>query len=122
MDDSRHDWTRYKDVSQLSGGILNYFEYKKNKDKSNWEGECFVFDNRVAVNNDLKKGKYDQCYGCRHPITNEDKKSIYYVKGATCPHCYKKKSRKKILGSITRQSQIDKAESKSEYHNFMKRK
>ncbi|MDA9980986.1 sulfate adenylyltransferase subunit CysD, partial [Pelagibacterales bacterium] len=62
----------YKDISQLDGGILNYLEVKKREKKSTfWQGECFVFDNRVAVNNKLDKGSYEQCYGCRHPITKQ---------------------------------------------------
>ena len=61
----------YKNVYQLYGGILNYLEFKKNKKKSSWIGECFVFDNRVALNSKLKIGSYDQCFGCRHPITKK---------------------------------------------------
>ena len=61
-------------------GILNYLEYKKNKKTTEWSGECFVFDKRVSVNKSLKKGKYLQCYGCRHPITINDTKSKYFEK------------------------------------------
>ena len=61
----------YQNVFQLQGGILSYLEYtSKNKLKSLWGGECFVFDNRVTVNKKLNKGKYDQCYGCRHQLVN----------------------------------------------------
>ena len=85
----------FKDVSQLNGGIINYLESKKNKPKSSWVGECFVFDNRVSLNSKLKKGSYDQCYGCKHPITNNDKKLVSYIKGVSCRYCIIHKSLKK---------------------------
>ena len=110
----------YKNVYQLDGGILNYLEFKKNKKKSSWVGECFVFDNRVAVNKKLEKGSYDQCYGCRHPITQNDKKLNSYEKGVSCRYCIKKLSTKKITSSKTRQKQIDLAEKKNEDHSFKK--
>ena len=110
----------FKDVSQLDGGILNYLEYKKNKKKNTWIGECFVFDNRVSVNNDLDKGTHDQCYGCRHPITKKDMKLNSYVKGAHCKYCIKDKSHKKIVASLVRQNQIDIAEKRKQEHSFKK--
>jgi UPF0176 protein len=58
----------FDEVFHLQGGILKYLEDVPAAE-SNWEGECFVFDNRVAVNHQLEKGQYDQCHGCRHPIT-----------------------------------------------------
>ena len=62
----------FKNVSHLKGGILNYFESIDQKD-SLWEGECFVFDERVSVKHDLTEGTYDMCHGCRMPITDLDK-------------------------------------------------
>ena len=110
----------FKDVSQLDGGILNYLEVKK-KDKSiSWQGECFVFDNRVAVNNKLDKGSYEQCYGCRQPITKQDMKLKSYKKGATCKYCINLKSKTKIQSSSTRQYQIDIAEKNNTKHSFRK--
>ena len=110
----------FKDVSQLDGGILNYLEVKK-KDKSiSWQGECFVFDNRVAVNNKLDKGLYEQCYGCRQPITKQDMKLKSYKKGATCKYCVNLKSKTKIQSSSTRQYQIDIAEKNNIDHSFRK--
>tara|TARA_B100001093_G_scaffold510557_1_gene576671 strand:+ start:57 stop:977 length:921 start_codon:yes stop_codon:yes gene_type:complete len=99
----------YKNIYQLNGGILNYLEYKKNHKKSTWNGECFVFDNRVSLNKNLQKGLYYQCYGCRRPINKKDIESIYYKKGIHCPHCYNKRSKKQIKSSTSRQEQIDKA-------------
>ncbi|MDA9651220.1 rhodanese-related sulfurtransferase [Pelagibacteraceae bacterium] len=110
----------YKDISQLDGGILNYIETKKNEKNTSWKGECFVFDNRVSVNNKLDKGTYEQCYGCRHPITKKDMKLKSYKKGATCKFCINIKTKKKIQSSTTRQSQIDIAEKNYKKHSFRK--
>ena len=72
----------YKNVFQLKGGILSYLDYVKNNNITNfWSGECFVFDKRVTVNTNLKQGKYEQCFGCRHPINKDDIKSKKYKKG-----------------------------------------
>ena len=79
----------YKNIFQLSGGILNYFDHFKNNIKENkWNGDCFVFDNRVTVNKKLETGKFKQCYGCRRPISIQDTKSKKYVKGVCCPYCF----------------------------------
>ena len=110
----------YKNISQLDGGILNYLEVKKNDKSTSWQGECFVFDNRVSVNNKLDKGKYEQCYGCRNPITKQDMKLKSYIKGVTCKYCIKLKSKDKILSSLTRQNQIDVAEKYKIKHSFKK--
>ena len=110
----------YKNVSQLDGGILNYLEVKKNDRIKSWKGECFVFDNRVAVNNKLGKGTYEQCYGCRQPITKRDMKLKSYKKGATCKYCINLKTKTKIQSSSTRQSQIDIAEKNNTKHSFRK--
>jgi UPF0176 protein len=110
----------FKDVSQLDGGILNYLEVKKKDESISWQGECFVFDNRVAVNNKLNKGSYEQCYGCRQPITKQDMKLKSYKKGATCKYCINLKSKTKIQSSSTRQYQIDIAEKNNTKHSFRK--
>jgi UPF0176 protein len=110
----------FKDISQLDGGILNYLEVKKKDENISWQGECFVFDNRVAVNNKLDKGSYEQCYGCRQPITKQDMKLKSYKKGATCKYCINLKSKIKIQSSSTRQYQIDIAEKNNTKHSFRK--
>ena len=110
----------FKDISQLDGGILNYLEVKKSDKSASWKGECFVFDNRVAVNNKLDKGSYEQCYGCRQPITKQDMKLKSYKKGATCKYCINLKSKIKIQSSSTRQYQIDIAEKNNTKHSFRK--
>jgi len=110
----------YKNISQLDGGILNYLEVRKSDKNTSWQGECFVFDNRVAINKNLDKGSYEQCYGCRHPITKRDMKLKSYIKGATCKYCIDKKTNTKIISSIVRQKQIDLAEIKRISHPFKK--
>ena len=98
----------YKNILQLEGGILNYLDYFKNKKNKNlWIGECFVFDNRVAVKENLKKGNYEQCYGCRSPITKKEKKSKFFIKGVSCPNCYQTRSIEQKKRSMSRQKQID---------------
>ena len=77
----------FDQVYHLEGGILKYLE-KVPKDQSLWQGECFVFDNRVAVDQDLKRGSYDQCHACRMPITEQEKNLDSYQEGLSCHHCY----------------------------------
>jgi UPF0176 protein len=81
----------FEEVYHLEGGILNYLEQVPEAD-SLWEGECFVFDERVTVNHQLEPGTYDQCHACRMPISDADKASDAYVPGVSCPHCIDKKS------------------------------
>jgi len=98
----------YKKIFQLEGGILNYLDYSNKKKIINkWDGECFVFDDRVTVKKDLKKGSYDQCYGCRSPITEKQKESKYFLKGVFCPYCYKSRSEEQKKRSYSRQLQIN---------------
>ncbi len=74
-------------VYHLNGGILNYLE-KVDPADSLWEGDCFVFDNRVTVNHNLEPGDYEMCHACRHAITDEDKRSPHYIEGVSCPYCH----------------------------------
>lgn len=76
----------FDEVYHLEGGILKYLE-EVPKEETMWEGECFVFDNRVTVDHDLQKGHFDQCHACRRPITEDDKQSEHYVQGVSCYHC-----------------------------------
>ena len=80
----------FDDVYQLEGGILNYF--KKSKDKKNFDGECFVFDDRVTVDKSLKPGDFIQCFACRRPISKEDKNRPEYTEGISCHNCVNEKS------------------------------
>ena len=95
----------FKYVYHLKGGILNYLK-KIDKTDSLWKGDCFVFDNRVSVDHDLKKGNYDQCHACRIPITENDKKHIHYVEGVSCANCYNKTTPEKKNRFKERQKQI----------------
>jgi len=76
----------FDEVYHLKGGILKYLE-KVPENQSMWRGECFVFDDRVTVNHQLEPGSFDQCHGCRRPITEQDKLSDDYIAGAQCPKC-----------------------------------
>ena len=77
----------FKEVYHLKGGILKYIE-EIPPEKSLWQGECFVFDERVTVKHGLEKGTYNLCYACGHPISVEDLASPYYEECVSCPHCY----------------------------------
>jgi UPF0176 protein len=77
----------FDEVYHLEGGVLKYLE-EVPEEETMWKGECFVFDNRVSVNHQLEKGQYDQCHGCRLPITEEDKQSEKYMEGVSCHQCF----------------------------------
>lgn len=96
----------YQDVFHLDGGILQYLEDIP-KDKSKWNGECFVFDNRVTVNHDLEPGSYNMCHACRMPLSEEDLKSELFVQGVSCPHCHDQHSEVRKEGFKMRQKQIE---------------
>lgn len=76
----------FKNVFHLRGGILSYLE-KVPETESSWEGDCFVFDHRVAVKHGLEQGDYEICFGCRWPISKEDVESTKYEPGVSCPRC-----------------------------------
>ena len=105
----------FQDVYHLKGGVLKYLE-TIDKDKSLWEGECFVFDQRVAVTHELNEGKYDQCYACRHPLSPDEINSSHYIKGISCPYCYNKLTNEKKSSVIERQKQIELAKLRGEDH------
>ena len=105
----------FKNVYQLKGGILNYFDHV-NENESIWEGECFVFDDRVSLDHNLAKGSYDLCHGCRIPINFSDKQSKRYVRGVSCPHCYDEKSSSKKEKYANRQKQVDIAKATGKTH------
>lgn len=105
----------FEEVYHLQGGILKYLE-EVPPEQSAWEGECFVFDNRVAVDHHLEKGHYDQCHGCRHPITEEDKLSSHYEVGVCCPHCFDSLTPDQKLRFRERQKQVELAAQRGEPH------
>ena len=105
----------FDEVYHLQGGILKYLETIP-KDESLWDGECFVFDQRVAVTHGLEEGQYDQCYACRHPLSVDEVASTHYVKGISCPHCYDQLTDGKKASVIERQKQIELAKVRGEDH------
>jgi len=105
----------FEEVYHLEGGILKYLE-EVPSEETLWEGECFVFDSRVAVNHDLKQGQYDQCFACRFPITVEEKLSPHYVKGVSCHRCIDKMTDEQRKGFAEREHQIQLAKERGEAH------
>ncbi len=105
----------FKKVYHLKGGILKYFE-SVSKEKSLWNGECFVFDDRVSVKHDLSVGDYDMCHGCRMPITEIDKTSQKYIRGVSCPSCYDQTTEEQKSRYMSRQKQVDLAKQKNQKH------
>lgn len=105
----------FDEVYHLKGGILKYLEDVP-EENSLWKGECFVFDNRVAVNHALEKGQYDQCHGCRHPITQDEKMSHKYLEGVACPRCFDSQTTDQRERFMERQKQIKLAKSRDEEH------
>ncbi len=105
----------FEQVFHLDGGILKYLE-EIPEDESLWQGECFVFDNRVAVNHQLEKGQYDQCYACRMPITAADKSHIHYLPGVSCHHCHDYTDEQTKKRFMQREKQIQLAKSRGEEH------
>jgi UPF0176 protein len=77
----------FAEVYHLKGGILKYLQ-EVAAEESLWEGECFVFDERVAVIQGLEEGSYELCFGCGRPISEQDKVSPKYEQGISCPDCF----------------------------------
>lgn len=105
----------FGEVFHLKGGILKYLE-EVPQEETKWQGDCFVFDNRVTVRHDLSEGDYDQCHACRTPVSVEDRASEHYVAGISCPHCWDKLSEKTRRSAIDRQKQIELAKARNQPH------
>ena len=105
----------FDDVYHLEGGILKYLE-EVPETESRWQGECFVFDNRVTVNHDLERGHYDQCHACRMPIDDDDKASTSYVPGISCRHCIDQVSDEQRARFVEREKQVHLANARGETH------
>lgn len=105
----------FDEVYHLEGGILKYLEDVPEQE-SLWEGECFVFDERVTVNHSLEKGTYDLCNGCRMPITEQDKLSDQYQHGVSCHHCFDTTTPEQKARFEERQRQMTLAEERGENH------
>jgi len=105
----------FEEVYHLKGGILKYLE-EVDQSETMWDGECFVFDDRVAVNHDLQKGIYDQCHACRHPITEEEKLSPHYIAGVSCHRCYNNLTDEQKSRFSEREKQVQLAKARGETH------
>ena len=105
----------FEELYHLKGGVLQYLEDVE-QDNSLWNGECFVFDDRVAVNHALEKGSYDQCHACRYPITEQDKLSKFYISGVSCHRCYDKVSDEQKARFAEREKQVQLAKARNQVH------
>jgi len=105
----------YEDVYHLKGGILKYLETQPENDTM-WDGACFVFDQRVAVEHGLEESDYDQCYACRYPLTKEQMAHPLYVKGVSCPRCHNRMSEEQRARFAERQKQMALAKTRGETH------
>lgn len=111
----------FDEVYHLQGGILKYLETVP-EEISLWQGECFVFDQRVAVKHGLEVGNYEQCYACRMPLSAEELKSLQYTAGISCPHCYNTTTEEKKAALTERQKQVILAKQRGEMHIGEKQK
>ena len=105
----------FEDVYHLEGGILKYLE-EVPEAESMWQGECFVFDNRVAVNHQLEKGSYDQCFACRMPLSEQQLQHSDYQKGVSCHYCIDDTDKAAKAKFEERQKQISLAKQRGEEH------
>jgi UPF0176 protein len=105
----------FEEVYHLKGGILKYLE-EMPKEESLWEGECFVFDERVTVDHDLNPGEFDQCHACRRPISEEEKASEKFQLGVSCPKCFDESSPEQKARFAERQKQIELARARGRQH------
>lgn len=105
----------FEEVFHLKGGILKYLE-EIPEEESAWNGECFVFDERVSVGHGLVPGDYELCRGCRDPLSPEDKKSEHYEEGICCPKCHDRLTDEQRARRTERLKQVKLAENRGELH------
>jgi UPF0176 protein len=105
----------FEEVYHLRGGILRYLEQVP-QEESLWDGECFVFDDRVAIDHQLNPGSYTQCHACRLPLTDADLEHPHYVAGESCHHCFTEKTDAQRQRYRERQKQIQLAKERGEKH------
>jgi len=104
-----------EDVAHLKGGILKYLETVP-KEKSLWEGECFVFDERVSVGHGLAPGSHSLCRACRMPLSSEDCGSVDYIEGVQCPYCAASRTEEQRQRYAERHKQVALAERRGKRH------
>lgn len=105
----------FENVYHLEGGILNYLESMP-AEKSSWEGDCFVFDNRVTVDHQLRQGDLEVCPACRMPVTEADRASPMFELHVSCPKCFDRLTPERREGLLERARQIELAEQRGEKH------
>ncbi|MFC3024856.1 rhodanese-related sulfurtransferase [Vibrio zhugei] len=105
----------FDEVYHLEGGILKYLE-EVPQEESLWEGDCYVFDGRVAVNHALEKSDYDMCNACRMPITAQDRASEAFEQGVSCPKCIDKHTEEQKSRFREREKQVQLARQRGEDH------
>lgn len=103
------------EVYHLEGGILRYLESIPRED-SLWQGECFVFDQRVSVGHGLELGSYGRCHACRDPLSQADLQSPLYVEGISCPHCHGTRDEARRARYAERQKQTELARKRGKGH------
>ena len=103
------------EVYHLEGGILRYLENIPEA-QSKWQGECFVFDERVSVKHGLELGEMELCHACRRPISQEDKASVHFIEGVSCPACYAERTDDDRARFAERQKQIALAKKRGKQH------
>ena len=105
----------FDEVYHLQGGILNYLTEVDEEDNK-WDGECFVFDTRVAVDRDLAEGAYVQCHACRRPLSTEDLASPDYREGVSCPQCVNEADEDRLARLEERRKQVALAAERGDIH------
>lgn len=105
----------FEEVYHLQGGILKYLE-EVPAEQSTWQGECFVFDQRVAVSHGLALGEHSLCHACRHPVSPEEKKSPQFIEGVSCPHCHDSQTEQQRASAAERQKQVELATKRGSVH------
>ena len=105
----------FDEVFHLEGGILKYLE-EVPAENSMWDGECFVFDNRVSVGHGLEPGDYQLCHACRRPLSAEDRQHEQFEEGLSCHHCYDTVTEQQRQRFRERQHQLELAKERGEHH------
>ncbi|MFD1796722.1 rhodanese-related sulfurtransferase [Paracoccus aurantiacus] len=104
-----------EDVYHLQGGILKYLEDVPEAD-SKWQGECFVFDQRVSLGHGLRSGSYDMCHACRRPLSAQDKTRPEFEEGVSCHRCLPEYSDADRARFRERQRQVELAQARGTDH------
>ncbi|MDQ3060695.1 MAG: rhodanese-related sulfurtransferase [Pseudomonadota bacterium] len=105
----------FEEVYHLEGGILKYLETMPHA-QSRWQGDCFVFDERVSVGHGLAVGEHSLCRSCRHPLSDQDRASPLFERGVSCARCHASTTERQKQGYRERQRQVELAEAAQRGH------